>query len=175
MLTTDPAWCSYYRENSANVKDRFECVNADIQKTPHKKIPINELNCTSAGGTWTRSKAWDEAAPECRSHQHSRQNHLGNVATSQDGFLTNLPETAHFDWYAFSLCLSLTHTHIHIHTGQFQKFRERNKTSQHACSEFDTIFQQTITVTMRRGALTWDSTITKKKVRSMLEIIAKTI
>ena len=115
MLTTDPAWCSYYRENSANVKDRFECVNADIQKTPHKKIPINELNCTSAGGTWTRSKAWDEAAPECRSHQHSRQNHLGNVATSQDGFLTNLPETAHFDWYAFSL-VSLSHTLTYTYT-----------------------------------------------------------
>ena len=46
VLTTDPAWCSYYRENSENVKDRFECVNADVQKTPHKKIPINELNCT---------------------------------------------------------------------------------------------------------------------------------
>ena len=38
-------------------------------------------------------KAFGEHAPECRSHQHSRQNHLGNVATSQMDF-SNLPETA---------------------------------------------------------------------------------
>lgn len=133
VLTTDPAWCSYYRENSQNVKDRYECVGADVTKTPHHLIPINELNCTyrgkwegiislsillltyffplspplffalsttgtSAGGSWNRLESWNEAAPECRSHQHSRQNHLGNVATNEDGFMKGLPETAHFDW-----------------------------------------------------------------------------
>lgn len=141
------------------MKDRFECVNVDVERTPHKKIPINELNCTSAGGTWQVSKSFGDHAPECRSHQHSRQNHLGNVATSQDGFLKNLPETAHFDWYVHVVVRLKTKKKksqiILTITGQFQRFQVVSKTLLRVCFAFDTIYLQTITEMMRRGVRTW--------------------
>lgn len=75
MLTDTPSRCSFYREQSANVKARWSCQGAAL-KPP---IPITAEGCAEAGGNWTRTPPHNLPAPECHEPQWTRDNHLGNT------------------------------------------------------------------------------------------------
>jgi len=79
VLTSDETWCPYYQQESQNVKPRYFC------NMPNNNLaPINEQACQTAGGTWTKFKAYNEAwagsdigAPACKKMPKDYQNYLG--------------------------------------------------------------------------------------------------
>lgn len=74
VLTSDPSWCAYFKEQSQNVKDRFYCQGG----TTNGDEAISQQTCQAANGQWIRNSAWSQGSPDCHVHSASRQNHLGN-------------------------------------------------------------------------------------------------
>jgi len=85
VLTNDPARCDAYQAASQNVANRTYCamnqtiVGQKVQQGKRAFIPINEADCTTAGGNWTTVAAFGIPAPDCHQNIYSRDNHLGNV------------------------------------------------------------------------------------------------
>lgn len=98
--------CSYYQDNSQNVKDKYICLtsgsatpNQDWSNTDNiPKIWTNqaaywdETSCKNAGASWTKIKKWGLSAPECFAPYESRDNHLGNV------YVTSSLMTQSYKW-----------------------------------------------------------------------------
>jgi hypothetical protein len=69
--------CNVVKTESQNVKDKYRCTSAT--PTAATLAPITEEECTTAGGTWTKTDKFGIAAPECLEAGWSRDNHLGNT------------------------------------------------------------------------------------------------
>ncbi|PAA69170.1 hypothetical protein BOX15_Mlig021895g1 [Macrostomum lignano] len=83
ILTNDPTRCSFYKTESANVKDRFECrlPVEQLESNRGLTLPSNESECMKLpGAKWTRQPAWGIDSPVCRTAETTRDNHLGNTA-----------------------------------------------------------------------------------------------
>jgi hypothetical protein len=106
ILASNEAMCPYFQARSQNTNSRWYCKMAT---TPNSRVPIVEEECTTEGGTWTEVPSWSaqgyaDGVPECKLHQASRQNNLGN---SQSAYVETAPgqkeEMASYDWTIPSL------------------------------------------------------------------------
>ena len=95
VLTSNEAMCPYFQARSQNTNSRWYCAKATTANTgaTNGRIPISKEACETATGVWTEVKSWAaqgyaDGVPECRLHQASRQNNLGN---SQDAYAESNP------------------------------------------------------------------------------------
>jgi len=102
VLVSDTKQCSYYQEQSQNVKDVGYCEMTDQQRqnTNNNLIPIEEAPCRAAGGTWSTRAALGGGAPDCLEAPLARDNHLGNAmpTTNPEGQNTEMPEASQYWW-----------------------------------------------------------------------------
>jgi hypothetical protein len=77
--------CEFYRKESQNVKDKFECVNNNGSPTEHNSKGL----CEASNNEWKRTNKWDISAPACMKAPWNRQNHLGN---------SNGGQPNHYNW-----------------------------------------------------------------------------
>lgn len=73
VLTSNAAWCDYFKEQSQNNQDKYMCVGGGGNR---KSIVQN--TCEANGGNWQRVDNFGLSSPDCHMHAASRQNHLGN-------------------------------------------------------------------------------------------------
>lgn len=76
VLTSNAAWCDYFRDQSQNVQPRYMCVNSNANNG--NREAINEQECTGNNGQWVEIEDFGLGKPDCHMHAASRQNHLGN-------------------------------------------------------------------------------------------------
>lgn len=72
VLTSDPSRCAYFKTESQNVKEKFDCSKPEFN---------NQSDCENGGGTWVVTRPWGMDPPECIANGFSRDNHLGNTKT----------------------------------------------------------------------------------------------
>jgi len=84
ILAYSQDYCDFYQAESQNVKGKGYCAAADGNQAE----PNNQIDCQSAGLTWTEAPAHGIAAPECIEAPWSRENHLGN-GQMNPGFANN--------------------------------------------------------------------------------------
>jgi len=85
VLTSDTSWCTYYQQESQNVKAKWMC---DIDE--NTEAPIEEQACVTEGGQWVRLPTWSEVydgkikEPDCVVAPTSPQNSLGFTEEGAD-------------------------------------------------------------------------------------------
>jgi hypothetical protein len=91
ILTHDTSLCSWYQEESQNVKSRGWCYQAPTAQNQQNKYARwnNEKLCKINGATWKTQEPWGIRKPECVIAPFTRHNHLGNTL---DGFASS------FNW-----------------------------------------------------------------------------
>jgi hypothetical protein len=95
-LTDHTEHCDMILEGSQNTATVYKC---DGLVQNDQNTYINEIDCTSAGGTW-KPYTKDMPAPECAQAPWSRTNHLGNSNTGEPANYTwTLPSFADLDAY----------------------------------------------------------------------------
>ncbi|XP_029642903.1 protein DD3-3 [Octopus sinensis] len=93
VMTNNVSWCSYYTQNSQNVKSKWSC---NVTQPKNIVIPNNKEECETNGkiGVWTEYPAHAVAAPICREAQFSWDNYLGNGLNGKSNvFNWTIPET----------------------------------------------------------------------------------
>jgi len=94
VLTSNTAYCSFYKANSQNVMSKGTCVpkGLTLPSDPTQASETQDNNPTSCGqnkNTWTMVSSFGLSAPDCVAIPWSRENHLGNT---MDGF------SASYNW-----------------------------------------------------------------------------
>jgi hypothetical protein len=79
ILTTNSAFCKFYKANSQNVMSKGYCQ--DPANPGPQVAPNNPTDCANANYQWTTAPAFGIGAPDCQIVPWSRENHLGNGAT----------------------------------------------------------------------------------------------
>jgi hypothetical protein len=75
VFTKNTSRCQWYQQNSQNVLNKGQCVNAQKLATQQNTYET----CTSAGNTWENTGAFNIPPPECLEAPWGRINHLGNT------------------------------------------------------------------------------------------------
>jgi hypothetical protein len=76
ILTTNTAYCDFYKANSQNVLAKGYCQSSSapgIQTEPN-----NQADCVAQANQWVMQAPWDLSAPDCQVVPWSRENQLGN-------------------------------------------------------------------------------------------------
>jgi len=93
ILTSNTAFCSFYKANSQNVMSKGTCQPKGGPVTDptlaSETADNNPTSCSQDGNTWYMQPSWGLSAPDCEQIPWSRENHLGNTV---DGF------TASYNW-----------------------------------------------------------------------------
>jgi len=115
IMTQNTDWCSFYKSESQNVKDRGYCTKEatdtdDDQEDDIYARYLTRETCTANGDTyaWVTVTNWDEAAPDCVQAPFTRENHLGNGFNGfESSYNWTLPTTIHTYWNGSSYdCIS---------------------------------------------------------------------
>lgn len=81
VMTDDVSRCSYYKNESQNVKARWACVvpTERLERDDTVVLPLTREECEAIeSAEWRKFESHGVAAPECRETEFSRDNHLGN-------------------------------------------------------------------------------------------------
>lgn len=79
VITSEPDRCEYYKEESQNVKAKYECLTEDGDPAEAN----NEVACEREGAVWTKVDSWGLDPPDCLEAPWQRDNHLGNTETGR--------------------------------------------------------------------------------------------
>jgi len=86
VLAQNTDWCSFYKTESQNVKDRGYCSKSatdtsDSQDASVYARYITQADCSKAGTgySWVTVPNWGVDAPDCVQAPFNRENHLGNT------------------------------------------------------------------------------------------------
>jgi len=120
ILTHDTDWCGYYKSESQNKKDRYQCWDTAQEEVAP---PITKGECEATPGwKWKKVGSWGIPAPACEQAPISRENHLGHGYGVHNNFFNwTLPTDSEEGCIKGDKCDCVLRIRYNISTGDLGK------------------------------------------------------